>query len=176
MFAPAASRAAVSSSGIRSGPVLTKPLASSATHPSKPRGIGHGSGHEKDVPDIVHGHVIGLVITPVYPLEMRGSLERDNLGVRMQSDRRSLFDSSNRDTVTCVSARPFARTSMCTRLRRLREKHRGLTGRVAAADDDDLLAGAQLRLHERGVVVDASSFELREILERMVSGNGRRWR
>ena len=58
---------------------------------------------------------------------------------------------------------------MCTRFARLREKHRGLARGVAAADDDDLLAGAELRLHRRRGVVHARAFELREVLERRLA-------
>ena len=50
---------------------------------------------------------------------------------------------------------------MCTRLRRLRQKHRGLSRRVAAADDDDLFAAAELRFHRRRAVVDAGALEPR---------------
>ena len=39
------------------------------------------------------------------------------------------------------------------------EKHGGLAGRVAAADDHHLLAGAQARLHGGGGVVDAAALE-----------------
>ena len=41
------------------------------------------------------------------------------------------------------------------------EEHRRLAGRVAAADDDDLFAAAQLRLHEGRGVVDARALEPR---------------
>ena len=46
---------------------------------------------------------------------------------------------------------------------RLREEHRRLAGRVAAADDDHLFAAAQLRLDERRAVVDAGALELRQV-------------
>ena len=49
--------------------------------------------------------------------------------------------------------------------RRLREKDRGLSGRIAAADDDHFVAAADLRLHERRAVVDARALELREPVE-----------
>ena len=55
----------------------------------------------------------------------------------------------------------------------LRQKHRGLTGRVGTADDDDLVAVAELRfLHEGRVVVDADTFELTEIRERRLTVSG----
>ena len=46
---------------------------------------------------------------------------------------------------------------------RLREEDRRLAGRVAAADDDHLLAGAELRLHERRAVVHAGALEPRQV-------------
>ena len=45
----------------------------------------------------------------------------------------------------------------------LRQEYRGLTGRVGAADHDDLIAVAELRLHEGCAVVDTGAFELPEI-------------
>ena len=63
---------------------------------------------------------------------------------------------------------------MCTRFARLREKHRRLARGIAAADDDDLLADAQLRLHRRRAVVHAGAFELREVLERRLAVLGAR--
>ena len=72
-----------------------------------------------------------------------------------------------------LSERLFARTSTWTRLASLRQKHRGLARRVGAADDDDLVAVAELRfLHEGRVVVDAGTFELREIRERRLTVSG----
>src|SRR6266550_4279964 len=50
--------------------------------------------------------------------------------------------------------------------RRLGEGHRSLSRRVAAANDANLFTGAQLRLDERGAVVHAGIFELRNILQR----------
>jgi len=50
------------------------------------------------------------------------------------------------------------------------QKHCGLTGRVGAADDDDLIVGAELRiLHEGRVVVDADTFKLTQICERRLT-------
>src|SRR5262245_60340054 len=49
--------------------------------------------------------------------------------------------------------------------RALRQEHRRLPGRVSAADDDDLVADAQLRLDVRGGVVDAQALELAEVVE-----------
>src|SRR5882672_638416 len=48
----------------------------------------------------------------------------------------------------------------------LRQKYRGLTGRVGTSDDDDFVTVAELRfLHEGRAVVDADTFELTEIRE-----------
>ena len=60
-----------------------------------------------------------------------------------------------------LSARPGPRTSMCTCAATLRQEHRRLPGRVAAADDGDLLAVAELRLEVGGAVVDARALEAR---------------
>ena len=54
-------------------------------------------------------------------------------------------------------------------LGRLRQEHRGLAGRVAAAHHDHLLAGAQLRLHEGGAVVNAGALEPRQVVERRLA-------
>jgi hypothetical protein len=49
---------------------------------------------------------------------------------------------------------------------RVREKHRRLARGVPSADDDDVLADAQLGLHSRSGIVHACSFELREVVDR----------
>src|SRR5258708_25576751 len=56
---------------------------------------------------------------------------------------------------------------------RLRQKKRGLAGRVRSTYDYDVIAFAQLRFHESRVVVHARPFELTEIRERwpMVSSS-----
>ena len=46
-----------------------------------------------------------------------------------------------------------------------RQKHRRLSRGVAAADDDHLLALAELRFHRRGQVVDARALEAGAILD-----------
>ena len=57
----------------------------------------------------------------------------------------------------------------------LSKKQCGLARRVGPADDDDLVAVAELRfLHEGRVVVDAGAFELREIRERRLTVSGSR--
>ena len=65
-----------------------------------------------------------------------------------------------------MSASPLGAHEHVHALGRLRQEHRRLARGIAAADDDDLFAAAQLRLHERRPVVDAGAFELREIVER----------
>ena len=75
-------------------------------------------------------------------------------------DRRVLFDAADQVARHRLGQRR-PRGPACARASRLREEHRGLSRRVAAADDDDFLAAAQLRLHERRAVVDAGAFELR---------------
>src|SRR6267142_1382070 len=49
---------------------------------------------------------------------------------------------------------------------RLRQKHRGLAGRVRSAYHYDFIAVAELRFHEGRAVVDTRTFELTEIRER----------
>src|SRR2546426_4302867 len=51
-------------------------------------------------------------------------------------------------------------------LGRFREKHGSLARGVAATDDRDLVARAQLRLHARGRVIHARTFELRHVCNR----------
>ena len=58
----------------------------------------------------------------------------------------------------------------------LGQEHRRLAGRVAAADDHDRVAAAQLRLGLRGGVVDAAALELARAAARRGGGTGRRWR
>jgi len=45
-------------------------------------------------------------------------------------------------------------------------KHRGLSGRIAAADDHNLVTETELGFHGRGAVVDTGAFEHRQVLER----------
>ena len=58
-----------------------------------------------------------------------------------------------------LSARPCRPHEHVHVPRGLRQEHRRLPGRVAAADDDHLFAAAQLRFDERRAVVDAGAFE-----------------
>ena len=67
-----------------------------------------------------------------------------------------------------MSASPSPRT-VSARVWRPAREHRSLTGGVATADDDDLLALAELRLHRRCAVVHARAFELREVVERRLA-------
>jgi hypothetical protein len=59
-------------------------------------------------------------------------------------------------------------------LRRLRQKHRRLTGRVGPSDDDDLIADAERLLHESRAVVHTGAFELLEIHQRRLAVSGAR--
>src|SRR5215472_944047 len=105
---------------------------------------------------------------------MTVSFEGCYLGARFDLNRRTLFDPTNqvlghaqRETVG-----PDEHVNPPTRPR---EKHRRLTRRVGTSDDDDLVAVAKLCFfHKRRVVVDAGTFELREIGEwrLTVSGSG----
>jgi len=48
----------------------------------------------------------------------------------------------------------------------LREKDRGLAGRIGATDDDDLFAATELPLERRRAVIDTRAFELGEVRKR----------
>src|SRR5215469_9731827 len=100
------------------------------------------------------------------------SFEGYDLGPRSDLDCRNLFDPTNqvsghahRETVG-----PDEHVDPPTGPP---EKHRRLTCRVGTSDDDDLVAVAKLRFfHERRVVVDAGTFELREIGEWRLTVSG----
>src|SRR5262245_39252004 len=113
------------------------------------------------------------------------SFEGYNFGSRSDLSSRSLFDAAKqasrhawRKAVgTGERATPSTRSS---------DKHGGRTSRVGTSDDDDLVVVAKLRfLHEGCAVVDAGTFELRQIGEcrltisgacgddHCASGNGR---
>src|SRR6516165_2404724 len=104
-------------------------------------------------------------VAPKHAFQMTVSFEGCDLGARSDLDRRRFFDPTNqvlghahRETVG-----PDKHVNPSTGPR---EKHRRLTSRVGTSDDDDLVAVAKLRFfHKRCVVVDAGTFELREIGE-----------
>src|SRR5262245_54526016 len=93
------------------------------------------------------------------------SIESHDLSSRSDLDRRTLFDATQQ--VTRHGLRKTVRSNeQMNSAPSLRQEYRGLTGRVGTADDDDLVAVAELRfLHEGRVVVDADTFDLPEFGE-----------
>ena len=68
------------------------------------------------------------------------------------------------------------RISRFTRLACAGEVDRRLAGRVAAADQRHLGAGAEPRLHRRGPVPDAAALEPLDVRRAPAGGSARRWR
>src|SRR6476661_8851623 len=119
----------------------------------QPRRTWYGAGHHEYVSHIpLLGRAVP-VVAPAHALEMRGSLERGNLGVRPQLDRQVALNATNEISGHALSEAARADDHVDPG-RRLSEEHRGLTGCVAATDDDDFFPATQLRLHERGAIVD----------------------
>src|SRR5215472_15679693 len=99
---------------------------------------------------------------------MSVSLKSHDLGSRLDLDCWRLLDASNQ--VSRHARRKTAGTDEQINVsRRLRQKHRGLAGRVRSPYDYDFIAFAQLRFHESRVVVDTRTFELTEIRERRLT-------
>ena len=157
--------AAARSSGDRSGPVLMNPLLVERDASIEPAGVRHGARHHEHVADVVRLDVARPIVAPPDAFEMPVAVQRDELRSRPQGDRRVLLDSANEIARHRVRQAVLADQEVDVP-GRLREKHRGLARGVAAADDHDLLAGAQLRLHRRGGVVHARAFELRQVCDR----------
>ena len=106
----------------------------------------------------------GLAVLPTHTFETISSFERGDLSVRKQSNGWSLLNSP--DQITRHAVGQSARTDQQVHvLCGLRQKHGGLPSRVASADNNHLFSGAQLRLHERCPIIDAVTFELRQVLE-----------
>src|SRR5262249_9651965 len=99
---------------------------------------------------------------PVDALEAAVAGERYDLGPRVQRDVRRLLDAA--DEVARHRGRQPVAADEHVDVRRLRgEVDRGLPGRVAAADADDVLAGAELGLDVGRAVVDARALEALEL-------------
>ena len=83
-------------------------------------------------------------------------MKRDDLvrtSTAMLACGRQLFD----EVVDIDAARSAPRNQDRHRARVVREEHRGLAGRVAAADQKDVLAGVVMGFGARGAVVDAQA-------------------
>ena len=115
--------------------------------------------------DLAVLHDPGCGVPPAHPLEAIAAVERDQLGVRAQLNRRVVLDAANQVARHAVGQAARADEHVDPP-RGLGQEHRRLSGRVASADDDHLVAAAGLRLDERRAVVDAGAFESREVLDR----------
>ena len=104
------------------------------------------------------------MFAPLDPLQVIVAFERNDLGVRRQINRRNLLDAPDQIPRHGLG-QPGRSDEHVNAASVLRQEDCSLTRRVAAADDDHLLAAAQLRLHERRGVVDACPFERREVVE-----------
>src|SRR3954451_22487667 len=82
--------------------------------------------------------------TPAHPLKAIGSFERDDLRLGAQLNRRALLDSPNEITRHRLR-QPLRADEDVHAVRVLREKDRGLSRRITAANDDDFFATTQLR-------------------------------
>src|SRR5260370_12607774 len=93
---------------------------------------------------------------------MFGSLKSHDLGSRLDLDCWSLLDASNQVSRHARRKTAGADEQMNVS-HRLRQKKRGLAGRVRSTYDYDFIAFAQLRFHKSRVVVDTRTFELTKI-------------
>ena len=118
--------------------------------------------------NVVRVEGAGPVVAPPDPFDMPVSFQGDDLCACAQDNRGVVLDAANEIARHRV-CQPVAADQYLHASGGLREKHRRLTGGVATADDDDLLAHAQLRLHLRRAVVHARAFELREVIERRLA-------
>ena len=103
----------------------------------------------------------------------RLALEPDDLGARCGA---STLGSASMRSIRYFdmdASSPSPRTTRwrCFDLRR--QEHHRLSGRIAAADQRDLLAGAELRLDGRRPVGDAGAFEVGEIVDAAAGGSAR---
>src|SRR4029077_18181160 len=130
----------------------------------QPTGVRFGPRHVEYVLKIVTGYRAGAVAPPD-TLKMFVSLKSHDLGSCLELDCWGLLYASNQ-----VSRHARRKTAgadeQMNAFHRLRQKHRGLAGRVRSANDYDFIAFAELRFHEGRVVVDTRTFELSEIRER----------
>ena len=87
------------------------------------------------------------------------AFEADHFGVEHQFDVRRRLDALDQ-IARHAGAEPAAAHHHVDLAGMAGQEHRGLPGGIAAADQHDLLAGAQLRLDRRGPVPDAAALEL----------------
>ena len=106
----------------------------------------------------------GVELAPSDPLEAVGALERVNLRARAQHHVRAVFDALD-EVARHALCQPRASHQHVHFGRAVREEDRCLSGGVAASDDRDLLAFAELRFHVGGAVHHTRSLEARELGE-----------
>src|SRR6185369_10676284 len=124
----------------------------------RPLRVRLGADHHEDAARRTRRPFAARPIRPGDALQRRVAGERAHLGMRMQADplralyplhqvvrhrRRQAFGANEHVYVLCAAG----------------EEYGGLAGRVAAADHDDLLVGAEVGLHRRRGVVDAGALE-----------------
>src|SRR5262245_66617297 len=86
------------------------------------------------------------LVAPPDPLEPTIPFQANNLGTVPQHDRWRLFDPTDEITGHRLRQSVFPDQQMDAG-RRLREKHGRLSGRIATADDHNLLIQTELRFH-----------------------------
>src|SRR6266550_9582517 len=122
-------------------------------------------GHDEHMAHILSLCLRTIIAAQVHSLEVILTVERGDFGAGVHRDPRILLNAS--DQVSRHSLGQTIRSYEHVYVsRRLSEGHGGLASRVAAANDANLFSGAQLRLDERGAVVNPGVFELRNILQR----------
>jgi hypothetical protein len=126
------------------------------------------SRHDEHVTNVLALRRVVVTSAQVYGLEMISTLESRDFGVGMQSDSWILFNAPDQVSRHGVGQAVGSYDHVDVP-RRLGEEHGSLPRCIAAANDANLFAGAQLRLDESGSVVDAGTFELRDILERKLA-------
>src|SRR5258708_17715617 len=93
------------------------------------------------------------------------SLKSHDLGSRLDLDCWGLLDASNQIS-RHASRKTTGADKQMNVSHRLRQKHRGLAGRVRSAYHYDFIAVAELRFHQGRAAVDTRPFALTEIRER----------
>ena len=148
---------------VRAG--LHKSLVIKGNTSIEPARVGVRPGHHEHVADVVRLDVAGSLVAPPDPLEPSVPFQANNLGTGPQHDRWRLFDPANEIAGHGVRQSIFPDQHVDAACG-LREKHRGLSGRIAAAHDHNLVTETELGFHGRGAVVDTGAFEHRQVLER----------
>ena len=103
---------------------------------------------------------------PAHPLERSflAAVEADHLGIEQQFDIRRGLDPLDQ-IARHAGAEAAAADHHVNLAGMARQKHRGLPGGIAAADQRDLLLGAEPRLDRRGPVPDAAALEAGEVFD-----------